>query len=47
LATCSYLNPIAALGEMKRVCKPDGRLLLLEHGRSSWELVGRFQDARY
>jgi len=44
LATCSYLNPLAALREMKRVCKPEGRLLLLEHGRSSWELVGRFQD---
>lgn len=44
LATCSYLNPIAALHEMKRVCKPDGRLLLLEHGRSSWGLIGRFQD---
>ncbi|HTP10137.1 MAG TPA: class I SAM-dependent methyltransferase [Anaerolineae bacterium] len=44
LATCSYLNPIAALREMKRVCKPDGRLLLLEHGRSSWELIGHFQD---
>lgn len=44
LATCSYLNPIAALHEMKRVCKPEGRLLLLEHGRSSWELIGRYQD---
>jgi ubiquinone/menaquinone biosynthesis C-methylase UbiE len=44
LATCSYLNPIAALHEMQRVCKPDGRLLLLEHGRSSWGLIGRFQD---
>jgi SAM-dependent methyltransferase len=44
LATCSYLNPIAALREMQRVCKPTGRLLLLEHGRSSWGLVGRLQD---
>jgi ubiquinone/menaquinone biosynthesis C-methylase UbiE len=44
LATCSYLNPIAALHEMKRVCKLGGRLLLLEHGRSSWELIGKFQD---
>lgn len=44
LATCSYLNPIAALREMRRVCKSEGRLLLLEHGRSSWGLIGRFQD---
>ena len=44
LATCSYLNPIAALREMKRVCKPNGRMLLLEHGRSSWGLIGHFQD---
>ena len=44
LATCSYLNPIAALREMKRVCKPSGRMLLLEHGRSSWGLIGYFQD---
>ena len=44
LATCSYLNPIAALREMRRVCNPEGQLLLLEHGRSSWGLIGRFQD---
>jgi ubiquinone/menaquinone biosynthesis C-methylase UbiE len=44
LATCSYLNPIAALREMQRVCQPNGRLLLLEHGRSSWGLIGHFQD---
>ena len=44
LATCSYLDPITALREMKRVCKPAGRWLLLEHGRSSRELVGRLQD---
>jgi ubiquinone/menaquinone biosynthesis C-methylase UbiE len=44
LSTCSFLNPITALQEMRRVCKPDGRILLLEHGRSNWEWVGRYQD---
>ena len=31
---CSYDDPIVVLTEMKRVCKPDGKILLLEHGRS-------------
>ena len=30
---------------MQRVCKPDGSILLLEHGRSSWTWVGRYQDS--
>ena len=36
---CSYEDPVLALREMARVCKPEregGQLLLLEHGRSSW-----------
>ena len=44
LSTCSFLNPILALQEMRRVCKPGGRILLVEHGRSDWEWVGRYQD---
>jgi ubiquinone/menaquinone biosynthesis C-methylase UbiE len=44
LSTCSFLNPIVALQEMRRVCKPGGRILLVEHGRSDWEWVGRYQD---
>jgi SAM-dependent methyltransferase len=44
LSTCSFQNPIAALQEMRRVCKPGGRTLLIEHGRSSWEWLGRYQD---
>ena len=44
LALCTYPRPVRALREMSRVCRPDGRILLLEHGRSSWEPLGRFQD---
>ncbi|MFC6965097.1 class I SAM-dependent methyltransferase [Halocatena marina] len=46
LTLCTFPDPIAALEEMKRVCRKDGRILLLEHGRSSNRLVGRFQDIR-
>ena len=46
LATCTFADPIAALKEMERVCKPDGRILLLEHGRSRVRWLGRYQDRR-
>lgn len=32
---CSILNPVAALREMRRVCKPDGLVINLEHMQSS------------
>jgi len=44
LSTCSFYNPLTALQEMRRVCKPEGKILLVEHGRSSWEWLGRYQD---
>jgi methyltransferase OMS1 len=31
---CSYNDPVAVLKQMARVCKQNGRILLLEHGRS-------------
>jgi ubiquinone/menaquinone biosynthesis C-methylase UbiE len=45
LATCTFPDPVAALREMRRVCRPDGRVLLLEHGRSAVDAIARFQDA--
>lgn len=44
LSTCTFPNPVAALEEMARVCRPEGLVLLLEHGRSECERLGRWQD---
>lgn len=44
LSTCTFPDTVAALLEMRRVCKPNGRILLLEHGRSSWEPLGKWLD---
>mmetsp|Transcript_22730 Transcript_22730/g.33564 ORF Transcript_22730/g.33564 Transcript_22730/m.33564 type:complete len:265 (-) Transcript_22730:240-1034(-) len=42
---CSFDDPIRVLKEMARVCKPDGKILLLEHGRShSWEGITNYLD---
>src|SRR5579862_1146012 len=41
---CSIPNVHAALREMNRVLKPDGRLIFVEHGRSSDPRVTAWQD---
>jgi ubiquinone/menaquinone biosynthesis C-methylase UbiE len=46
MSTCMFPEPVAALNQMNRVCKPDGTVLLLEHGRSSNGLLARVQDWR-
>ena len=46
LTVCTFADPVAALREMARVCRADGRVLLLEHGRSDREWLGRWQDRR-
>lgn len=41
---CSIPDPLAALREMRRVLKPDGRLLYCEHGRAPDASVQRWQE---
>ncbi|MEA1960685.1 MAG: methyltransferase domain-containing protein [Bacillota bacterium] len=44
LSTCTFTDPVKALKEMNRVCRSDGRILLLEHGRSDNCWLSRIQD---
>ena len=44
LSTCTFPDPVAALSEMARVCRPGGQILLLEHGRANVAAIGRAQD---
>lgn len=44
LSTCTFPDPVQALREMRRVCKPYGQILLLEHGHSSWGWLANYQD---
>jgi SAM-dependent methyltransferase len=41
---CSIERPLAALAEMRRVLRPGGLYLFIEHGRSDDPRVARWQD---
>jgi len=41
---CSIKDPVAALRQIRRVLKPEGTYVFLEHGRSDDERVARRQD---
>lgn len=42
---CSVDRPVEMLSQMQARCKPDGKILLLEHGRSAtWDWLSRILD---
>ena len=41
---CSVPDPVEGLKEIRRVCKPDGKIIMLEHMRSQHNIVGNFMD---
>ncbi|GAB2480551.1 class I SAM-dependent methyltransferase [Alkalibacterium psychrotolerans] len=41
---CSVPDPVKGLKELKRVCKPDGRIIMLEHMRSDNKIAGKVMD---
>jgi ubiquinone/menaquinone biosynthesis C-methylase UbiE len=44
LSTCTFPNPVKALQEIRRVCRPNGLILLLEHGHSTLPWLAGYQD---
>lgn len=41
---CSVPDPVAGLTEIRRVCKNNGKIIMLEHMRSNNEVIGKFMD---
>jgi len=41
---CAVPHPVRGLKEMRRVCRPDGRVMMLEHTRSSHPFWGMIMD---
>ncbi len=41
---CSVPDPIKGLMEIKRVCKPDGKIIMIEHVRSEKKVLGIIMD---
>merc|ERR1712154_293300 len=43
---CSFEDPEKAIDEMVKVCKPNKKIILLEHGISNWKLVQKYQNKK-
>ncbi|GMM35027.1 putative RNA methyltransferase [Saccharomycopsis crataegensis] len=43
---CSHENPVKALNNFSKLLKPGGRIILLEHGRGTWDVVNNHLDKR-
>jgi ubiquinone/menaquinone biosynthesis C-methylase UbiE len=41
---CSVPDPVKGLQEVRRVCRPDGKIILLEHVRSDSPILGKIMD---
>lgn len=41
---CAHEDPVKALRNMTLLLKPGGRLILLEHGRSTWDFINNHLD---
>jgi len=44
LSFCGYENPLNVLASLNQWCKPDGQILLMEHGRSSNAIIRSMQN---
>ncbi|KAJ9105681.1 hypothetical protein QFC19_003455 [Naganishia cerealis] len=43
---CAHEDPVLALKSMASLLKPGGRIVLLEHGRSTWDFINNHLDFR-
>lgn len=41
---CSIPDPMAGLQEVRRVCKPEGKIYFIEHMRLDWPVIGTAMD---
>jgi len=41
---CSVPDPIKGLKEIRRVCKPNGKIIMIEHVRSENKIIGTIMD---